>query len=134
LPRSPAPRRTTAGFTLIEVLVALSIVAVSLSAIGALIATTVRGTHSIEHRMTRLEAARALAAALPLRNQLVPGNTSGEIAGHRWRVDVSPFMMTNVGPRQTTPWVPQTVIVTVQPPTGSPVQMSTVRLHRRAGE
>jgi general secretion pathway protein I len=131
--RSTAPERSTAGFTLIEVLVALAIVAVSLSSIGALIATTVRGTRSIEHHMTRLATARTIAVSLPHRDQLVPGNFSGEVAGHRWRVDVSPFITTNVGPRQPTPWVPQTVVVTVQPPAGAPVQISTIRLHRRAG-
>jgi general secretion pathway protein I len=132
--RSTAPERTTAGFTLIEVLVALAIVAVSLSSIGAVIATTVRGTRSIEHRMTRLETARAIAIALPHRDKLMPGNSSGERAGYRWRLDVSPFITTNVGPRQqSTPWVPQTVVVTVQPPAGPSLQISTVRLRRRAG-
>ena len=43
-------RRAVAGFTLIEVLVALSVVAVALAAIGSLIATTVRGTRSIDRR------------------------------------------------------------------------------------
>jgi general secretion pathway protein I len=133
LSRSTAVKPTTAGFTLIEVLVALAIVAISLSSIGALIATTVRGTRSIERYLNQFGTARAVIAALPDRDQLVLGNFSGELAGHRWRVDVSPFVDTEFGSRQPTPWVPQTVVVTVQSPTGRALYINTVRLRRRAG-
>jgi general secretion pathway protein I len=126
-------RRAVAGFTLIEVLVALSVVAVSLASIGALIATTVRGTRSLDQRLTRVETARAIATALPDRDQLNPGNFSGETAGHRWRVDVLPFIAANVDPRQPTPWVPQTIVLRVQSPAGPIMQINTVRLRRREG-
>ena len=56
--------------------------------------------------LTRVEAARAIATALPDRDQLKPGSFSGETAGHRWRIDVLPFIAANVDPRQPTPWVP----------------------------
>jgi general secretion pathway protein I len=131
LSRKTAPERGTTGFTLIEVLVALAIVAVSLSAIGALIATTVRGSHSIDRNLVQLETARAIVTALPDRGQLALGSFSGETAGHRWRVDVSPFVTTEVRP--ATPWLPQVVVVTVQSPTGAPMQISTIRLQRRSG-
>ena len=85
--RSTTPERTTAGFTLIEVLVALSIVAISLSPIVGLIAATVRGTRSIERHLAQLEIARTVTTALPNRDQLVVGSLSGEIAAQRWRVD-----------------------------------------------
>jgi general secretion pathway protein I len=133
LSRSTAVRPPSAGFTLIEVLVALTIVALSLSSIGALIATTVRGTHSIERHVAQLETARAIATALPDRDHLVLGNFSGELAAHRWRVDVTPFVDTEFNSRQPTLWIPQTVVVTVQSPTGGSLHISTVRLRRRAG-
>jgi general secretion pathway protein I len=133
LSRSTAVKPTTAGFTLVEVLVALAIVAIALSSIGALIATTVRGTRSIEQYLNQLGSARAVIAALPDRDQLVLGNFSGELAGHRWRVDVSPFIDTEFESRQPTPWVPRTVVVTVQSPTGRTLYINTVRLQRRAG-
>jgi general secretion pathway protein I len=116
---------------LIEVLVAISVVAVSLTSIGALIATTVRGTHSLEMHLTRVETARAIVTALPDRDQLKPGSFSGEAAGHRWRVDVLPFVAANVDPRLPTSWVPQAVVLRVQSPTGSIMQINTVRLRRR---
>ena len=130
--RSTPANGTTAGFTLIEALVALAIVAAALSSIGALIASTVRGARSIERHLTELETARAIAAALPDRDQLVPGNFSGETAGHRWRVDVAPFNATDLGVRQPA-WEPQAVVVTVQSPVGGVLQLNSVRLHRRTG-
>jgi general secretion pathway protein I len=132
--RSTAPEDNASGFTLIEVLVALSIVAVTLTSIGALVATTVRGTRSIEDRLARLETARAIATALPDRDQFTSSRLSGEIAQYHWLVELRPF---DLGERQSSPrapWVPQTVVVTVQSPGGTPIQISTVRLHRRVGE
>jgi general secretion pathway protein I len=131
--RSTPANCTTAGFTLIEALVALAIVAASLSSIAALIATTGRGGRSIERHLGQLETARAIATALPDRDRLVPGNFSGETAGERWRVDVSPFNATNMGVREPA-WEPQAVVVTVQSPSGGVLQINTVRLRRRAGE
>ncbi len=130
--RSTTANCTTAGFTLIEALVALAIVAASLSSIAALIATTVRGTRSIEGHLTELETARAITTALPDRDQLVPGNLSGETAGHRWRIDVSPFNAANLSVQQPT-WEPRTVVVTVTSPAGGVLQINTIRLQRRAG-
>jgi general secretion pathway protein I len=122
----------TAGFTLIEVLVALSIVAVGLAAIGGLISSSVRGARSIEDHLTRLETARAIMTALPDRDQLVPGYLSGEIADHRWRIDVLPFTARDAGPR--TQWLPQAVVVTVQAPSGAAIKIDTIRLQRRDGK
>jgi general secretion pathway protein I len=120
-----------AGFTLIEVVVALALIAVALTAIGSLIATTIRGTRSLDQHLSLAETARAIEAALPGRDQLVDGSTSGEMAGHRWRVDVLPFRASFVDPRQPSPWVPQTVVITVRAPDGPVLQINTVRLQRR---
>ena len=120
-----------AGFTLIEVVVALALVMVALTAIGALIATTIRGTRSLDQHLSLAETARAVEAALPGRDQLIAGTTSGEMAGHRWRVDVLPFRGNIVDPRLPTPWVPQTVVITVRAPDGPVLQINTVRLQRR---
>jgi len=137
LPRSTGVRskrrRSTAGFTLIEVVVALAVIAVALAAIGSLIATTVRGARSIDTNLMLIETARAVETALPDRATFRPGNFSGEMSGHRWRVDVLPFTFTNVDPRLPTPWVPQTVIIRVQSPNGPVLQVNTVRLRRREG-
>jgi general secretion pathway protein I len=137
---------------LIEVLVALAVVAVSLASIGAVVATTSRGTRLLEARVARLEMARVVVAALPDRDQLVLGSSSGEIAGHRWRLDVAALEGTEGaagggsigGPTggevssgaasAVAPWVPLTVTATVQSPTGGVLQISTVRLQRRRSQ
>jgi general secretion pathway protein I len=130
--RSIPANCTTAGFTLIEALVALAIVAASLSSIAALTATTVRGSRSIERHLAELETARAIMTGLPDRDQLLPGSFSGETAGHRWRVDVSAFDATSLNVRQPA-WEPRAVVVTVQSPAGGVLHISTVRLHHGAG-
>jgi general secretion pathway protein I len=115
------------------VLVALAVVAISLSSIGMLIATTVRGTRSIERQLTELETTRGILAALPDRDQLALGSLSGERADHSWRIDVLPYAATNVDSQQATTWVPQSIVVTVRSPGGGMMRIDTVRLHRRTG-
>ena len=130
--RSSCERESArAGFTLIEVVVALALVAVALTAIGALIATTIRGTRSLDQHLSLAETARAIEAALPGRDQLAAGSSAGETAGHRWRIDVRPFRASFVDPRLPTPWVPQSVVITVRAPDGPLLQIETVRLQRR---
>jgi len=126
-------RRGSAGFTIIEVLVALAVVAASLAAIGSLIATTVRGTRSLEQHLALVETARAIETGMPKREQLTVGNLSGEISGHRWRIDVLPFSVGGIGATEESPWVPRTIVIRVQSPTGAVLQLNTVRLQRRTG-
>jgi general secretion pathway protein I len=124
-----------AGFTLIEALVALAIVAAVLASIGAVIATTVKGTRSIDQRLALTGVAETLLAALPARNLLKPGRQSGETAGHRWRIDVSPM---NVAVESDAPqarrFVPLAVTMQLQAPGGSAIQVTTVRLVPKAAE
>jgi general secretion pathway protein I len=129
--RRNGSRRRTRGFTLIEVLVALSVVAISLAAIGSLIAVTTRGARAIGLHLTLIETARSIVTGLPDRDQFAPGNFSGESAGHRWRVDVMPFYADFIDPRDPTVWMPQTVVVRVQSPGGKVLQVNTVRLRRK---
>ena len=85
---SPSTDDREAGFTIIEVLIALALVAVSLVAIGSLMATNVRGVRSLEQHVSLAQAARAaMAAGLPARADLQPGTTSGQLEGYHWTVD-----------------------------------------------
>jgi general secretion pathway protein I len=124
-----------AGFTLIEALVALAIVAAVLSSIGAVIATTVKGTRSIDQRLALTGAAESLLAELPARNLLKPGRQSGELAGHRWRIDVSRMNVAVAGDApQTQRFVPLTVNMRMQAPGGPAIQITTVRLVPKVAE
>lgn len=137
-PRSPARARgqgagDAAGFTLIEVLVALSVVAVALAAIGSLIGASVRGTRAVDYNVVAATTARALVSALPTRDALKPGSQTGATGGQRWRVDVGPVMNPAVDPALPTRWVPHAVVIRVQSPSGAVYEVSTVRLQRREG-
>ena len=90
-------RKRARGFTLIEALVALAIIAAVLSSIGAVIGTTAKGTRTIGQRLALTGAAETVFAALPARNALKPGRQSGELAGHRWRIDVTPLNVADDG-------------------------------------
>ena len=122
------------GFTLIEALVALAIIAAVLSSIGAVIGTTVKGTRSIDQRLALTGAAETLLAALPPRNLLKPGSQSGELAGHRWRIDVAPLNMATSDVAQTSPFVPLAVKMRMQAPGGPAIQVVTVRIVPKLAE
>lgn len=120
--------RHQAGFTIIEALVALALVAALLAALGTLIASSVRAASRIDRHVKLVQTARAIASALPKREQLV-GDLSGELAGGRWRVDVQPLAAGDIN--SESPWVPQTIVITVRLPTGEFFELSTVRLRAR---
>jgi general secretion pathway protein I len=124
-----------AGFTLIEALVALAIVAAVLGSIGTVIATTVKGTRSIEQRLALGGTAESLMAALPSRALLKPGRQSGELAGQRWRMNISPMNLPvqNDAP-QTGRFIPLAVTMRLQSPGGGATQITTVRLVPRPTE
>lgn len=126
-------RRPEAGFTLIEALVALAVVAVSVTAIGSVVATNIRGTRALSQRLALVETTRAILADMPDREHLVAGDLRGEYAGHRWRVDVAPFMGDFIDLNRPGPWMPQAVVVNVRSPTGRVLRIDTVRLHRSQG-
>jgi general secretion pathway protein I len=124
-----------AGFTLIEALVALAIVAAVLGSIGAVIATTAKGTRGIDQRLALSGTAETILAALPARTLLKPGRQSGETAGHRWRIDVSPMNVAVASDApQTQRFVPLAVTMRVQAPGGPAMQVTTVRLVPKVAE
>lgn len=116
-----------AGFTLIEALVALAIIAVVLGTIGSVIATTAKGTRSIDQRLALSGTAERLLADLPARGLLKPGRQGGELAGSRWRVDVAPMNVAGGDPA-TDRFVPMAVNLRLQRADGSAIQVTTVKL------
>ena len=122
-----------AGFTLIEALVALAIIAAVLGAIGTVIATTVKGTRSIDQHLALAGTAETLLAQLPARDLLKPGRQTGELAGSRWRIDVAPMNVPGGDPA-TDRFVPMAVNLRLQRADGSALQVTTVKLVPRAGQ
>ena len=124
----------SAGFTLIEALVALAVAAVSLAAIGSLMAGNIRGSGRIEQHLGLVETLRAVETGLPDRTSLSTGTLSGEMHGQTWSVDIAPFPSDFVNPRAAQFWTPQTIVIKVQSPSGAVLQLETIRLARRTGE
>ncbi len=125
--------RRDSGFTLIEALVALAVVAVALTAIGMLIGADVRTTRGLDGRLALLETTRAILSSLPDRKELELGDISGGIDDYRWRLDVAPFSADFVDPGGPAPWVPQAIILRVQSSSGEILRVDTVRLRRGEG-
>jgi general secretion pathway protein I len=125
-------RAGTAGFTLIEVLVAIAVLAVVLGAIGAVVGTTVRGIRSVDRRLPLLETAQSLLASLPAREALQPGTQSGASGEFRWRIDAVALAQTAPDSAKTdakaAKWMPLAITVRVQGSEGPPVRLDTVRL------
>lgn len=121
------------GFTLIEVVVAIAVLALVLGAIGGAVGTTVKGLRSIDRQLPLLETAQGLLAALPDRTTLRPGAQTGTTGAVRWRIDVAPLdrVVARSGAPQSTKWMPLLITVTVQGRDGPPVRLDTVRLAPR---
>jgi general secretion pathway protein I len=128
--------RSEAGFTLIEVLVAIAVLAVVLGAIGTVVGTTVKGIRSVDRRLPLLETAQSLLASLPDRGALQPGTQTGGSGDFRWRIDAVPLGANAPAPITTSTaaaaqpkWMPLVVTVRVQGRDGGPpVRLDTVRL------
>ena len=122
------PPRGSAGFTLIEVLVAISVLAVVLGAIGAVVGNTVRTIRSVERRLPLLETAQSLIASLPAREALQPGTQSGTSGEFRWRIDAVLLNRNVPDDAKAAKWMPLAITVRVQGNEGPPVRLDTVRL------
>lgn len=114
------PNSHSRGFTLVESLVALTVMMILLSAIAGVSASSLRAGRYVEHHVADMENIQQILAGLPTRGELGNRPRSGETAGYRWRIDSEPFNADFVDPRAQTPWTPEMIVVTVQGPTGAP--------------
>ena len=129
----PATEDREGGFTLIEVLVALAIVAVSLVAIGAVVSTNMRGVGLIEQHAALIAAEQAaLASAIPDHDQIAPGTLEGGTGTERWRVQVAPLGAGWDVAAGKAGWVPELVTLRLRSASGAIVELRTVRLARGA--
>ncbi|HZZ24499.1 MAG TPA: prepilin-type N-terminal cleavage/methylation domain-containing protein [Roseiarcus sp.] len=124
---TPRPNSHSRGFTLVESLVALTVMMIVLSAIAALSASSLRTGRYVERHLADVENVQQILAGLPGRSELTRA-LSGEMAGYRWRLDAAPFSAAFVDPRAQTLWTPETVVLTVQGAGGVPLSFDMVRL------
>jgi len=125
-----------AGFSLIEVLVAVAVIAVVLGAIGSVIAATVKGTQSIDEKLSLIQAAHRMLATLPERETLQVGSSQTGVSGnYRWRMDVRPLAAPPpTDSKDPNRWLPLAIALRVQAPRGPVLRLDTIRLVRRPSE
>ena len=80
----------TAGFTLLEALVALAVTGAGLAAIGALANSSLRATLYTERHLAEIETTRKIITGLPPRDSLPFGRLTGSLDAHQWRIDSAP--------------------------------------------
>lgn len=130
---SPAPKspidRNVAGFTIIEVLIALAVVAGSMMAIGSVMSTNARSVRALEDHLALMQTAQTvLATAIPPRKDISPGSLSGRLRDYRWLVDVSPLGDGWEADDQRVAWIPERIRIRVRAASGATVDIETVRL------
>ena len=121
--------RPDAGFTILEVLIALAVVAVAIIAIGSVMSTNARGVRALENHVALIETAQTvLATELPSRKQLAPGTLAGQTRDYSWQIDVSPLGGGWTVDNANVAWLPELVRLRVRSPSGATINLETVRL------
>ena len=136
MPRATASTRNkAAGFTIIEALVALAIVAVSLVAIGALMGSSARGARQVEQHVALVQAAYdALWLSFPARTPPPASTQTGQATESAWRADLEPFAIDFGTPTGEVVWIPRKVKLRVRSSSGALIDLETVRLFRKPTE
>ncbi len=124
--------RGEAGFTIIEVLIALTVVAIAIVAIGSAMSTNARGVRLLENHVALVDTAQTvLATAIPQRKDLAPGSISGQLRDYRWQVDIGPVGGSWIVDNSDVAWIPELIRVRVRSPSGAAINVETVRLMQR---
>jgi general secretion pathway protein I len=85
-------RLATAGFTLLEVLVSLAILAGALTAMFQIFSRTLETTADAKSRTIAASLAQSLLARVGIEIPLREGESSGEFdSGFRWRLRMTPY-------------------------------------------
>ena len=122
--------RGEAGFTLVEVLIALAVVTIVIVAIGSVVSTNARGVRALEQHVALIQTAQTVfTTGIPPREDLAPGSLAGQIRDYRWQVDVGPVGAGWVVDGDAA-WIPELVKIRVRSPSGAAIDLETVRLMR----
>jgi general secretion pathway protein I len=127
---SRRPRRN--GFTLLEMLVALTILAVAFGAILQAFGTGFRGLRATESQAVAVMHARSTLEAVAAIAPLEPGEFSGDYAdGYRWIAHIRPYQEENADEAALPLLVTYEIEVTVTWDTDRRVSLKTLRLAPR---
>jgi general secretion pathway protein I len=117
----------------IEVVVTLAVVTIVLASIASLVASAANGTRTLEQHVALVETARLVTENLPRRLNLPAEKLVGEVSGHRWQVRILPLLDGGQAIPDSS-WVPQSVAVRVQSPSGAMLTVETIRLQKRPAQ
>ena len=122
--------KATAGFTLLEALIAIVILALSLSALLSLYSTGLRGINVIAGQLRARLLAQSVMAELSYDRALRPGTLEGRFDQFAWTLSVTPFEDGDADPRQPGPWTMHQLDLTVSWPVGRRFELQTLRMLR----
>lgn len=125
-------RAGAAGFTLLEVIVALAVMAAVVAAIGSLASANRRATRVGVERVELAQIARRLLNELGDRANMAAGGLSGEGQGYAWRFEFQPVAVAGAGDAAPSRWAPYRVLLRVRAAGGTQIDVETVRLGRIA--
>ena len=130
--RSLSSRRRAAGFTLLEVLVAFTILAVALVALLRAFSSGLRGldaaaaaTAAIQHARSKIEEVGTL---IPLEPGILEGTFED---GYQWRVVIEPHELGDAAAAESLPVLPYEIEVTVTGHGAGAVTLRSLRLAPR---
>jgi general secretion pathway protein I len=129
LSRSGGHEGVCAGFTLVEALAALAVMAAGLAAVAALTSSNLHATLNAERHLADLESAQMIMAGLPDRSALPFGRLTGSLAARNWRIDASSVGKAVAAGQNL--WTPQGIALLVRSPTGATIEIDTIRLRRQ---
>lgn len=122
-------RAGAAGFTLLEVMVALAVLAAVVAAIGSLSSANRRAARFAAKRVELAQTARRLLNELGDRKAFAAGAVVGEGRGYAWQFEFQPFGEGSVDSFGIA-WRPYRVALRVVAPGGAQLEVETVRLGR----
>ncbi len=135
--REQGARRQNGGFTLLEVLVAFTVLAISLGVLFEIFSTGMRASRSAEEFTRATLLAESRLATIGIEQELEEGESTGESEdGYAWRVAVRPYRLDGAEAEGVPPPIEAyEVIVTVSWGQGSrerSVSLTTLRLKSAA--
>jgi len=117
------------GFTLIEILVALVILAVILAVFAQVLSGSVLSSRRIDAETQALLVARSTMERIGRDLPLQPGATSGKLAGGgRWSLRISPATVAGRPPANLTGVTTYLIVLTVTKPPFSPITLTSLRI------